>query len=77
MDPVLKKILVGVLSDDGSIEECLVSALLMSIPDVVSLSLGDLDALSLSASQRYLLKAFKSYIWWRHIYQGGPPALLP
>ena len=73
VDPVLKKILVGVLGDDGSIEECLVSALLMSIPDVVSQSLGDLDALSLSASKRYLLKAFKGYVWWHHIYQGGPP----
>ena len=73
MDPVLKKILVGVLGDNGSIEECLVSTWLMSIPDVVSLSLGELDALSLSASQRYLLKAFKGYVWWHHIYQGGPP----
>ena len=77
VDPALKKILVGVLGDDGSIEECLISALLMSIPDVVSQSLGDLDALSLSASQRYLLKAFKGSVWWHHIYQGEPPALLP
>ena len=45
----------------------------MSIPDVVSQSLGDLGALSLSASKRYLLKAFKGYVWWHHIYQGGPP----
>ena len=73
MDPVLKKILVGVLGDDGSIEEGLVSALLMSIPDVVSQSLGDLDALSLSASKRYLLKPFKYYVLWYHIYHRGPP----
>ena len=58
MDPALKNILVEVLGNDGSIEECLVSALLMSIPDVVSQSLGDLDALSLPASQRYLLRPF-------------------
>ena len=73
VDPVLKKILVGVLSDDGSIEEGLVSALLMSILDVVSQSLDDIDALSLPAFKKYLLKAFKGYVWWYQIYNGRLP----
>ena len=73
VDTVLNRIVDEVLGDGGSIEECLASALVMSIPDVVSQSLGDLDALFLSASERYLLKAFKGYVWWHHIYQGGSP----
>ena len=51
LDPALKKILVGVLGDDGSIQECLASAFLQSIPDVVSQSLDDIDALSLPVQE--------------------------
>ena len=73
LDPALKKILVGVLGDDGSIQECLASAFLQSIPDVVSQSLDDIDALSLPAFKKYLLKAFKGYVWWYQIYNGRLP----
>ena len=73
MDPALKKILVEVLGDDGCIEECLVSALLHSIPDVVSLWLDDIDALSLPAPKKYLLKAFKGFVWWYQVDHGGVP----
>ena len=73
LDPALKKILVGVLGDDGSIEECLVSALWQSIPYVVSLWLDGIDALSLPAPKKYLLKAFKGYVWWYQIYNGRLP----
>ena len=76
MDPALQRIL-GVLGDDGSIEECLVSAWLMSIPDAVSLSLGDLDALSLSASQRYLLKVSRVMFCGTTSTKEDPPTLLP
>ena len=74
VDPALKKILVGVLDDDGSIEECLASALWQSIPDAVSLWLDDIDALSLPASKKYLLKAFKGYVWWHQIHYGKVPS---
>ena len=73
LDPALKKILVGVLGDDGSIQDCLASAFLQSIPDVVSQSLDDIDALSLPAFKKYLLKAFKGYVWWYQIYNGRLP----
>ena len=73
LDPALKKILVGVLGDDGSIQDCLASAFLQSIPDVVSQSIDDIDALSLPASKKYLLKAFKGYVWWYQIYNGRLP----
>ena len=74
LDPALKKILVGVLGDDGSIQDCLASAFLQSIPDVVSQSLDDIDALSLPASKKYLLKVFKGYVWWYQIYNGRLPS---
>ena len=74
VDPALKKILVGVLVDDGSIEECLAYDFLMSIPDVLSLPLAFIDALSLSAAKKHLLKVFKGYVWWYHIQTGRLPS---
>ena len=73
MDPALKKILVGVLGDDGSIEDSLATALLKSILDSVSLSLVDIDVLQLPAAKKYLLKAFKVYVWWYDFQTGRPP----
>ena len=74
LDPALKKILVGVLGDDGSIEECLASALWQSIPDIVSLWLDEIDALSLPALKKYLLQAFKGYVWWYQIHYERVPS---
>ena len=74
VDLALKKILVGVLVDHGSIEECLASALLQSIPDDISLWLDDIDALLLPASKKHLLKAFKAYVCWYQIHRGRLPS---
>ena len=46
---------------------------MQSIPDVVSQSLDDIDALSLPAFKKYLLKAFKGYVWWYQIHNGRLP----
>ena len=74
VDPALKKILVGILGDDGSIKDSLASALWKTIPDVISQYLDGIDALSLPATKKYLLKTLKGYFWWYHIQTGRPPS---